>query len=934
VAAVRVQSVSNSSTTTSIAVTATQGWAAPTVGNLIVAWYGGDNTVTTPSGYTAGPSVVDNNAVYFWWKIATAGDSAGVTFTQSGATAGTAGLIEYSGVVTSSPQETAGPTPTFNVTGSAGTSAGPLSQNGTNADGDLFVAMANAHAWSTASAPTSPSWTNSFANFVTQTAASSNPTQNTSFVADFQNTSAASASTTVSFTNASTERSALIIAFKLAAAGGTVSGGRLAPFARSLPPTTPYGLGLPAFVVPSFNSGAAVAGGGTGPDHRASTGGLNETATTTSVATSFPAGTTTGDLVVIIVNVASGSSVFNAVTGWTLDDNHQNFINSNLTTGVYHRVIQAGDTAPTITWTGAGKLAWSAFTVMPTGGGTLAVDAQATPNYQGSSTTLAPTAGAATATVNNDLSLIVMGARNVGNGATPVTTTAPTNWTKPASAENTTTVGTTAALRQVGTTGYYRTQRPTGSVAPGAAAITSGDASYSIYQFLISETAGGGGTTPVSDTDTASAVDAVSDLSVDEASTDTATATDAVSAREAVTTETSTATDAASLTVFLTDSDSATATDAASSLATNLTSSDTASATDAADGRSVTSADAATATDAAALVANLTATDTATVTDAVTSLAQVTLVTDSDTVTAVDAASLTVFLTASDSATATDAITDRSLTSVETATGTDAVSAKSSTSSDTATATDTATTLAVSLTDADTASATDASTNRSLTSTETATVTDAASLVVNLTAADTVSSTETAPTRSLADADAATATDISTNRSLTSSDTASAADAVTSFTGGNFFSSTDTATAVDAVSSLVVNVTSSDSATAADASTPSASLASSDTATSTDAVSARSLNSRDTATATDAVSTITVFLTSAEAATAVDAFLDLTVVTRVSPPKSFTWVPVTHHLGCVVGGATITGVQIAHVFTAKGTKSLTSKPSSGSVTII
>jgi hypothetical protein len=220
VAATRIQSVSNQSLTTSIPVTATQGWAAPTVGNLLVAWYGGDNAVTTPTGWTAGPSVVDNNAAYFWWKIAVSGDSAGVTFTQSGASAGTAGLIEYSGIVSASPQETQSGTPTFNATGAQATTIGPLSQVGTNAAGDLFVAIGNAHAWNSASAiPTSPVWTSSFVNFVSVAAGTTIPQASVTWVADFQNTAAATPSTTLTWTNAAGERTGLIIAFKLAAGG-------------------------------------------------------------------------------------------------------------------------------------------------------------------------------------------------------------------------------------------------------------------------------------------------------------------------------------------------------------------------------------------------------------------------------------------------------------------------------------------------------------------------------------------------------------------------------------------------------------------------------------------------------------------------------------------------------------------------------------------
>lgn len=218
-AAVRVQSVSNQSpTTTSIPVTSTQGWAAPTVGNLLVAWYGGDNTVTTPTGWTAGPSVVDNDAVYFWWKIAASGDSAGVTFTQSGSTPGTAGLVEYSGVLSASPAETAGASATTNTAASGGSSIGAISQAGTGTSGDLFVALANAHNWSSTTPPTAPTWTNSFVNFASVSSISGTTTGNASisFVADFQNTAAATPSTACSWsTTTVSNRSGLVIAFKL-----------------------------------------------------------------------------------------------------------------------------------------------------------------------------------------------------------------------------------------------------------------------------------------------------------------------------------------------------------------------------------------------------------------------------------------------------------------------------------------------------------------------------------------------------------------------------------------------------------------------------------------------------------------------------------------------------------------------------------------------
>jgi hypothetical protein len=269
VAATRVQSVSNQSLTTSIPVTSAQGWAAPTVGNLIVAWYSGDNTCTAPTGYTAGPSVVDANAVYFWWKIATAGDSAGVTFTQGGATPGTAGLIEYSGVLAPSPAEAQGGSATFNTTANAAATVGPLSQAGTGSNGDLFLALAGAHSWSTA--PTSPAWTNSFTNFatVTQAGASSGNSEAT-FLADFQNTAAATPSTTCTWTNNALDRSGIVIAFALAAGGGTPTGGRLDSRATRRGTAAPYGLGRPPMAALRPMKGGPPADTGTTQDADAS----------------------------------------------------------------------------------------------------------------------------------------------------------------------------------------------------------------------------------------------------------------------------------------------------------------------------------------------------------------------------------------------------------------------------------------------------------------------------------------------------------------------------------------------------------------------------------------------------------------------------------------------------------------------------------------
>jgi hypothetical protein len=76
------------------------GWATPTSGNLIVLTVNGDQTFSTPSGYTAGPSVVDDNAVYLFWKIS-AGTETTPTITPAGTTTAVMTACEYSGVAAS-----------------------------------------------------------------------------------------------------------------------------------------------------------------------------------------------------------------------------------------------------------------------------------------------------------------------------------------------------------------------------------------------------------------------------------------------------------------------------------------------------------------------------------------------------------------------------------------------------------------------------------------------------------------------------------------------------------------------------------------------------------------------------------------------------------------------------------------------------------------
>lgn len=158
----RVQNASDGTNATSLPITLS---AAPTAGNLLIAWANSDATVTIGgTGWTAGPSVIDGNGAYTWWKVAGASEPASMTFTPSVSDYTTAGILEYSGN-TDSP---------FDAASSSTHSGGPVSSTTavtvtTGADHDLGIACGLLHSSSpNVTAPTAPVWTNGWSNVQSQ----------------------------------------------------------------------------------------------------------------------------------------------------------------------------------------------------------------------------------------------------------------------------------------------------------------------------------------------------------------------------------------------------------------------------------------------------------------------------------------------------------------------------------------------------------------------------------------------------------------------------------------------------------------------------------------------------------------------------------------------------------------------------------------------
>lgn len=211
----RVQNAVGNANAASLTVTFGAG---PTAGNLLVAWANSNATVTIGgTGWTAGPSVIDGNGAYFWWKVAGASEPAGVTFTPSVSDNISAGLLEYSGN-TPSPLDAAS---SSTHSGSAVSSTIAVAVT-TTADHDLGIAAGLLHSSSPmATAPTAPTWTNGWNNIQSQGAVTGSYVVY-SFIGDNLDLgTAGSVSTAVSWsTNTWLDAQELLMTFTATAGGG------------------------------------------------------------------------------------------------------------------------------------------------------------------------------------------------------------------------------------------------------------------------------------------------------------------------------------------------------------------------------------------------------------------------------------------------------------------------------------------------------------------------------------------------------------------------------------------------------------------------------------------------------------------------------------------------------------------------------------------
>lgn len=208
------QRVSNAAIgATSVSVGAPQGWVTPTAGSLLVMTLNVDVIASTPSGWTLGPNVVDDNAAYLFYKIA-AGTESTIAPTFS-STNPVITVCEYPGA-TATPFDVQNSS-AVTASGGSTTTAAPVT---TTVAGDLIFSAAMLYDFNTPfqPAPTAPAWTSSMVNVLSQNVSPSVARHGHTFVGELTAGAAGLYSTACSWSSALMDtRHQLTIAFKAAA---------------------------------------------------------------------------------------------------------------------------------------------------------------------------------------------------------------------------------------------------------------------------------------------------------------------------------------------------------------------------------------------------------------------------------------------------------------------------------------------------------------------------------------------------------------------------------------------------------------------------------------------------------------------------------------------------------------------------------------------
>lgn len=202
----RKNKTSGGTNVASISLASGDGWATPTTNNIIVVWGNADATITiSGSGWTAGPSVVDGNGAYVWYKVSNGTES---TLTL---TPGVSDRIDISAYEISGATLTGVTTNSSTIVSVVGTTTTAAAV--TTSVGAIVLVAALLHQFlGNAAAPSSPSWSNGFTNQLATNTNGISDLDTQTFVGDLIVGSGGSYSSACTWTNNAGDRQHIIVA--------------------------------------------------------------------------------------------------------------------------------------------------------------------------------------------------------------------------------------------------------------------------------------------------------------------------------------------------------------------------------------------------------------------------------------------------------------------------------------------------------------------------------------------------------------------------------------------------------------------------------------------------------------------------------------------------------------------------------------------------
>lgn len=184
--------------------------SSPNVGDYDVLGINSDTTVSTPSGFTLLDSAVANQGSYLFYRLAVGGESDSVTINTSGDHEATLvwGRVRGATGIDKNAKATAA--------GSSSGSTPTATTASLSETGELALAFAGLHRYA-GSAPTGPTWSNSFIHLEQADQGSGNPAC-TAMLAYKEGVGTSAVAVDVSWTNGCFDRDQYVVTFTMSAA--------------------------------------------------------------------------------------------------------------------------------------------------------------------------------------------------------------------------------------------------------------------------------------------------------------------------------------------------------------------------------------------------------------------------------------------------------------------------------------------------------------------------------------------------------------------------------------------------------------------------------------------------------------------------------------------------------------------------------------------